>query len=95
MGPLGSLPGNRIEVIERGETAACPVVVAAHVQAVQLFQTDNGFVWRRTVTNHVAQVPDNVMLRRSRQHSGQRLHVGVDVRKNESTHERSLGAGLL
>src|ERR1700721_4383090 len=88
MRPLGSLPGNRVEIVQRRQSAAGAVVITAHVSAFQLFQTNNRLVRRRAVANDVAQVPHDVILWRSSQHGSQCLHVCVNVRKDERGHER-------
>ena len=61
-------------------------MVAAHKYLTQLAHTIDYLVGIGSITNHVAQVPNCVVLRRGAQHGVQGLEVGVNIGKDEYTH---------
>jgi hypothetical protein len=61
-------------------------MVAAHKYLAPLSDTIDYLVGIGSITHHVAQVPNCVVLRRGTQHGVQGLEVGVNIGKDEHTH---------
>jgi hypothetical protein len=57
-------------------------MVAANVHLRAFTDDRHDFVWARSISHHVAQVPQRIELARSGQHSVQRFKVSVNVRKD-------------
>ena len=78
-GPARGAAGHRVEVLQRKLPAASTIVIPAHEDLAQAAHTFDDFIRRRPVTHYVAQIPDQVVLRRGLEHGVERIDVGVDI----------------
>ena len=78
-GPARGAAGHRVEVLQRKLPAASAVVIAPDKGLAQAAHAFNDFVRRRPIAHHVAQIPDQVVLRRGLEHGVERIDVGVDI----------------
>ena len=77
--PAGGAAGHRVEILQRELPAASAVVITADKGLAQAAHPLDHFIRRRPVAHDVAQIPHQVVLRRSVQHCLQGIDIGVDV----------------
>lgn len=86
--PLGSASRDGIKAFHIIDSAAGFVVVPAYEDLSFLPHPIDDFVWVRSITDHVAEVPDGIVRGRGREDGVERVEIGVNVREDEDTHLR-------